>query len=75
MPAASTPAMVPPPAPMVWMSIEGVETWYPAIIRSSLVATVPFDISSTSQEVPPISIEMRLPASAVSIPAPSMARR
>ena len=54
-PPASMRAMLPPPAPMVWMSSEGSRTGKPATACSAVTAGAPSRIRHTSVLVPPMS--------------------
>src|SRR5699024_11519339 len=54
-PPASSQAMDPPPAPMVWTSTEGSFNGSPAISEERVSSGIPSRISAISVDVPPIS--------------------
>ena len=54
-------AIEPPPAPTVWMSIDGSRTGKPATLRSNAISALPSRTRQTSVEVPPMSNVMRSP--------------
>ena len=58
MPPGPTEAMLPPPAPMVWMSIMGTDIFHPASNFSVLRCGSPFSISEMSVLVPPMAKAM-----------------
>jgi hypothetical protein len=62
MPPSSTRAIDPPPAPSVWMSIDGSASFEPAIIRSPESWGSPPSSSAMSVLVPPMSNVIRLPS-------------
>ena len=71
-PPSSIQAMLPPPAPTVWMSSIGSRTGSPATVRSVERPAPPPRISETSQLVPPMSkaIASRAPPEASTAATP-----
>ena len=66
-------ATEPPPAPTVWMSIDGRRTGKPATLRPKAISALPSRTRQTSVEVPPMSNVMRSlrPARAPAATAPT----